>query len=325
MRTLVVILNKDNAEGLKRTLDSLTRQTVPICREFDVLVMDGGSKDHSEEVTLSFSKNYPCIKFRIQRTLGGTGYARLEASLYALENGYDIIIWGDSENIYSSKYIEGFLKRFSDGCDVVGGIPIVIGGFWSHAYAWYHSIHLVFPWIKNLHIPGNNRGEKTRIYHKVLYPVSKRAEDYGYSLLLLKKGIKLRNCISSESKVYVSLPSKFREVLKWQNYRSMGVAEVCRDIDVFPFDCILWTIFLATIVLGLLLIPFYWEIGLVILSLPVLFSLVVSVISRRYILEPKIRYILAPFIGLLIHSYYCLKTIVVFPFIRRKILLLRQN
>lgn len=318
MKTLVVILNKDNAEGLRKTLDSLTRQTVSICEEFDVLVMDGGSKDHSKEVTLSFSENYPCIKFRIQKILGGTGYARLEASLYALENGYDVVIWGDSENVYNSKYIEGFLKSFNNGCDVVGGVPIVTNGFWSHAYAWYHSIHLVFPWIKNRHIPGNNRGEKTSIYHKALYPVSKRAEDYGYSLLLLKKGIKLKHCISRESQVYVSLPKKLVEVIKWQNYRSRGVAEVCKDIGIFPIDCILWITFLGLIVLGSLLIPFYWKIGLTILSLPILFSLALFIGSRKYILEPKLRYILAPFVGLLIYSYYCLKTIVLLPFIRRK-------
>ncbi len=318
MKVLVVILNKDNAEGLRKTLDSLIKQSLPICEVFDVLVMDGGSKDHSREVTMEFSRKYPCIMFRVQKTLGGTGYARLEASLYALEQGYDVVIWGDSENVYDKRYIEGFIEKFNDGCDVVGGVPIVEDGFWAHAYAWYHSIHLVIPWVGRRHIPGNNRGEKTSVYHKALYPVSRRAEDYGYSLLLMKKGIRLRHCISRDSLVYVSLPRRLGGIIKWQNYRARGVAEVCRDIGVFPLDCLLWVLFLALVVTGVLLTPFYPVIGLAILSLPVLSSIAIYVLSRRYILEPRLRYIPAPFIGLLIHSYYCLKTLFILPFIRRK-------
>ena len=84
MKVLVVILNKDNAEGLKKCLESLKNQSVD---DFDVLVMDGGSRDGSKEVAKRFG-----VDFRVQKRLGGTGFARVEACQYALEKGYDVVV-----------------------------------------------------------------------------------------------------------------------------------------------------------------------------------------------------------------------------------------
>ncbi len=310
MKLLVVLLNKDNAEGLRESLRSLVNQTLVICRDFDVLVIDGGSKDESRQVAESFQKNYPCILFKVQKTLGGTGYARLEASLYALKEGYDIVVWGDSENIYERRYLEGLVKLLREGCDVVGGIPVVIDGFWGHAFAWYHAIHIIFPWVGSRHIPGNNRGEKTSIYHRVLYPISKRAEDYGYSLLLLKKGIKLKHCISRESRVRVSLPCRFRDIIKWQKYRSDGVAEVCSSIKVFPYDSLLWSLILFFNIAGLVMLFYNLSIGVALLLLPFLLSIGLFILTYKYIYLPKKRYFLAPYVGILIHSIYSLRSII---------------
>ncbi|RLG76352.1 MAG: hypothetical protein DRO12_04430, partial [Thermoprotei archaeon] len=110
VKVLVVILNKNNAQGLRRALGSLVKQTVPICRVFDVLVLDGGSEDESEEVVLEFAKTFKCIEFRVQKVKGGTGPARIEACNYAYERGYDVIIWGDSENVYDANYVAELVR-----------------------------------------------------------------------------------------------------------------------------------------------------------------------------------------------------------------------
>lgn len=47
MKISIITVNYNNAEGLKRTLDSVASQT---CREFEHIIIDGGSTDNSVDV-----------------------------------------------------------------------------------------------------------------------------------------------------------------------------------------------------------------------------------------------------------------------------------
>uniref|UniRef100_A0A7J2TH11 Glycosyltransferase family 2 protein n=1 Tax=Archaeoglobus fulgidus TaxID=2234 RepID=A0A7J2TH11_ARCFL len=299
MKALVVILNKDNAEKLRECLQSLVNQSSRICKDFDVLILDGNSRDSSREVSESFEKKFPCIKFKVQEKLGGTGFARREACEYAVKNGYDTIIWGDSENIYSENYIEKMLERLKD-CDAVGGLPVVKGGFFAHAFAWYHAIHIIFGLWK-LHIPGNNKAERTRIYEICEYPESRRAEDYGFSLLMIKKGIRLKQEIV-DAKVFVSLPENLKEIFQWQKSRVKGCAEALRLIDFKPYDMIAWSLFLPLFVISLLLssIPVFAFLFLILLS----FSFYIFFKSLPFIERPRRIFFFAPLFGLMIHSAF---------------------
>ncbi len=308
MKVLVVILNKNNAESLRRCLNSLIKQRCKICQEFDVLVMDGGSSDDSREVTLKFSRDYPCIKFKVQEIIGGTGFARREACIYALERGYDVVIWGDSENEYDESYIEEVLKKLKK-CDVVGGIPEVNGDFFGHAFAWYHAIHLIIPKLYRVHIPGNNRAEKTFIYRKVIYPTSIRAEDYGFSILLLKKGIRLEQCVAN-ALVRVSLPRTLRDVLSWQEIRARGVAQTLKEIEFGPWDLLAWSSILALLII-FLVISLISPLPLAIyMSILILISIYLYIRSIQFIKKPKIIYALAPLIGIMIYSFYSIKALI---------------
>lgn len=289
MRALLIILNKDNAEGLKRCLESLSNQTT---KEFDVLVLDGASKDNSEEVAKSFK-----VEFRVQRRLGGTGFARVEGCEYAIKNGYDVVIWGDSENVYYPDYVEKILIAAEDA-EVVGGVPVVRGGFFAHAFAWYHAIHLVFP-ISKMHIPGNNRAERVEIYGKLMYPESRRAEDYGFTLLAIKKKLKLKQEVV-DAKVKVSLPEKFSEIIAWQKARAKGVAEAAKIVGVFPFDSVVW----LTIFLPFILLPFNLTLSVLSFIAIFLFSLLVFFRSLKFLERPKKIYFFAPLFGLVLHSAF---------------------
>ncbi len=306
MKALVVILNKNNAEGLKRCLQSLLAQTAKIGEDFDVLVLDGASEDASEDV----AKEFDGVKFKVQEKLGGTGYARVEACMYAIKEDYDAIIWGDSENVYSEEYVEEMLKGLEDA-DVVGGIPIVEGGFFAHAFAWYHAIHVIIPMLARKHIPGNNRGERVGIFEKVMYPESRRAEDYGFTLLLMKKGIKLRQKIVN-GRVYVSLPETAEEVHKWQVARAKGAAEAAHYVGVFPFDSLVWFFVLLPFPLFLIL-PL---LSTFLFFLLFLTSLAIFARSLKYIRKPRMRYFFAPFVGLLLYSIYTV--ISLFHYLRLK-------
>jgi len=304
MKALLVILNKDNAPALKKCLASIAHMD-GLCEDFDVLILDGASKDNSAEISKEFEGKYPCIKFKIQERLGGTGFARREACEYALKNDYDFIVWGDSENEYSPNYMKSMLAKLRHN-DAVGGVPKVRGGFYAHAFAWYHALHLIIPKLYKIHIPGNNKGEKTEIFRRVQYPETVRAEDYGFSILLRKYGIKLRQDVAWDAVVFVSLPENFREVRAWQRARAKGVAQVLRKIEVKPWDSLGWGMIpLLFLTFGILSIISIWPI-LIYTILYFIGSIIIFLRSRRYVKKFRYRYFLGPFLGIIIYSIYSL-------------------
>lgn len=309
MKALVVILNKDNAEGLKSCIESLLNQSARLCEDFDILVLDGLSTDNSEEVVKAYSN--PCIRFKVQEKLGGTGYARVEACEYALKQKYDVVIWGDSENVYFPDYVEKMLDCLKSA-DAAGGLPVVRGGFFAHAFAWYHAIHAIVPKLAEMHIPGNNKAERVEIFKKVKYPESRRAEDYGFSLILRKKGIRLRQRLT-DAKVLVSLPESIGEVHTWQMARAKGAAEAAHELGAFPTDSLIW-------MAALMPIPFAFIhpiLSLCLFLLLFLTSTAIFVRSMKYIEKPKKIYFFAPFLGILIYSVYSL--ISLFHYLKLKI------
>ncbi len=307
MKALLVILNRNNAGPLEKCLESVVNMQ-GLCESFDVLILDGASTDNSAEVAEKYTKEYHCISFKVQERLGGTGFARTEACDYAVENGYDAIIWGDSENIYSENYAVALLDRLNEN-DAVGGVPVVQGGFYAHAFAWYHALHLVIPNLYRVHIPGNNKAEKVSIYSEVQYPETVRSEDYGFSLLLRKKGITLKQDVAPNAKVKVSLPENFKEVRAWQRARAKGVAQVLRRVGVAPWDNVGWAfIFLFFLIFGLL-IPLSFYPLLIYTVLFFLGAIWVFFRSLPYIEKPSMKYFFAPAVGLLIYSIYSLKAV----------------
>ena len=307
MKILLIILNKNNASGLKKCLESITKMD-GFCTLFHVLIMDGGSRDASRKVAETFEKKYGCIFFKVQKILGGTGYARIEGCEYAFENGYDIVIWGDSENIYERAYVKSIIKKIKDE-DVVGGVPIVHGGFYAHAFAWYHAVHMVFPGLHRYHIPGNNRAERVNICRKFMYPASMRSEDYGLSMLLRKMNIRMRQDVATDARVHVSLPENFRDIISWQNSRAKGAAQALRKINAKPSDAAAWSLSLIILLFFIALFPFIITPLIIYISIYFIFSLWIFARSKKFLESPKNRYFFAPFFGLIIYSYYSLKTI----------------
>ena len=316
MRALLVILNKDNASALGKCLKSIVN-IHGLCQDFDVLIMDGASRDNSAEIAEQYVKEYPCIHFKVQDKLGGTGFARREACDYAIDNGYDTVVWGDSENEYSQNYMHGMMNKLATN-DAVGGVPKVQGGLYAHAFSWYHAMHLVIPGLHKVHIPGNNKAEKVEIYSEIEYPPTMRSEDYGFSLLLRKKGIVLKQDIARDAVVYVTLPDNFRDMRAWQRARSKGVAQVLRDVGAGPWDNIAWSFIILFFALFALITPFsIWP--LVGYSLLFFFASVwLFFRSNQFINSPRLRYFFAPMFGLLVYSFYSIVAVILFLKLNRK-------
>lgn len=62
MKLSIVTINYNNAEGLKRTLDSVKSQT---CQEFEHIIIDGASTDDSVRIIESYVRDVSCMIYDV--------------------------------------------------------------------------------------------------------------------------------------------------------------------------------------------------------------------------------------------------------------------
>jgi len=323
---LLVLMNKDNAEGLRKCLETLANQEeCRLCECFDVLVMDGHSRDGSDEVVKEFSRRYGCVKLLKQAVKGGVGPARAEVVRYAMEHGYQHIIWGDSENIYRPKYVSSLVKCVDNNHEVFSGFTKVKHtSVWSRMFFWYHAYHMLFSYVKERHAPGNNKLTKITVFDKVMYPPSARSDDFYFSVLALRRGVKFRHCPDAE--VMVTMPSTFEEVKAWQRSRVKGLVEGAYMIGMsFPPDLPPWAAFtllpLGIVALAMIaaltplpssVIP-YSILTVIILSLLWLIIRLEGLATKAYSEPVRFQGILG-FLGMYLHAlfttYYSLKYLI---------------
>ncbi len=326
-KVLVVIMNKDNAEGLSKCLESLTAQTCSICKSFDVLIVDGGSNDNSYEVASKFKEKYPCIEFIVQRVKGGVGPARIEAIHYALKHNYDLIIWGDSENVYDPNYVSEILKWiYEKGCDIVSGRTMVNteSSIWSKIFFWYHSLHLFLKRLSKIHAPGNNKAVKAFIYKHVNYPPSSRSDDYYFTYLLLKKGLikRVKVCHADKARLLASIPSTFSDVVRWQKARVKGLVEGALIIGrPPPIDTYAWILFALAPFLAITLLLtghltlFTIASTLIIISVLVLSAIFYKLINHYNVVVNRESQYLIPLLGIMgtyLHGLFTLYYMIYF-------------
>lgn len=319
-------MNKDNAEGLRKCLETLANQEeCRLCECFDILVMDGHSRDGSDKVAEEFSKRYGCIKLVKQAVKGGVGPARAEVVKYAMENGYQYIIWGDSENIYTPKYVNSLIKCVDDDHEVFSGFTRVKHtSIWSRIFFWYHAYHMLFSYVRERHAPGNNKLTKTTVFNKAMYPPSARSDDFYFSILALKRGVKFRHCPNAE--VMVTMPSSFEEIKAWQRSRVRGLVEGAYMTGIgFPPDLPPWAAFtllpLAIITLIVVAVTTslpvsvisYSLLGVIALAIVWLITKLEDLATKAYS-EPRRFQGILGFLGMYLHAlfttYYSLKYLV---------------
>ncbi len=323
---MLVLMNKDNAEGLRRCLETLASQEeCRLCECFDVLVMDGHSRDGSDKVVEEFSKRYGCVKLVKQAVRGGVGPARAEVVRYAKERGYRYIIWGDSENTYTPKYVYSLIKCVDNNHEVFSGFTKVKHtSIWSRIFFWYHAYHMLFSCIRERHAPGNNKLTKITVFNKVMYPPSTRSDDFYFSVLAMKRGVRFRHC--PEAEVVVTMPSSFKEVKAWQRSRVKGLVEGAYMIGVgFPPDLPPWAAFallplavVALIIAAVMMHPpmnlvSYSLLGVIALTITWLVVRLESLAIKAYS-EPRRFQGILGFLGMYLHAlfttYYSLKYLI---------------
>lgn len=320
-KVLVVLMNKDNAAGLRRALETLVRQEgCRICECFNVLILDGASKDNSADIAEDFIAEYPCIRFKVQEVPGGVGPARLEAVRYAMEKGYEYILWGDSENVYSPRYVAEMLSSPPD-CDIVSGRSLVVReSVWSDMFFWYHAYHEIIPGLYKRHSPGNNKLAKVATaYREALYPPSKRSDDFYYTLIVLRKGLGVRYCLQPGAVVRVSMPRTYEEVKGWQSSRVKGLIEAAIMVgDKRPPDLLPWSLYSLTPFIGSSLMasslalpppisPVALVLGALVSLTPVVFSSIIAGRSRNVYEGGGLRTFPYVIVGTLLHGFMTLR------------------
>jgi dolichol-phosphate mannosyltransferase len=112
---------------IKRLFDAKSlwcRQTDNTCH-FDIALMDDGSTDGAPQ---ELEKSYPIIVLRHTKNLGAGASVRT-VNRYAVEKGYDVVVYTAGNNKDEPKEVERLVNPIlNEGCDFVQGSRYLKGG-----------------------------------------------------------------------------------------------------------------------------------------------------------------------------------------------------
>jgi glucosyl-dolichyl phosphate glucuronosyltransferase len=126
MRLSVAICTRNRAECLRQVLRSISRCTHPPAGDWEVVVVDNGSEDHTREVAIAESGNFPCAF--VEETTPGLSNARNRA--VGVSRG-EWILWTDDDASVSEGWLTGYydaIGRYPDAQAFGGPIQIVLEG-----------------------------------------------------------------------------------------------------------------------------------------------------------------------------------------------------
>lgn len=109
----VVTICKNNASGLEATLRSVTKQTWV---KIDLIVIDGGSTDHSTEVIRQYEKN---ISYWVSEPDHGIYHAQ-NKGLKKVKGAY-VIFLNAGDWFYNENTVENLLKKATTGREIIFG------------------------------------------------------------------------------------------------------------------------------------------------------------------------------------------------------------
>lgn len=125
MKILVIIPAYNEEKNILKTYDKVMKYKKKEKLDLDIVVINDGSKDKTEEICKKNNLNY--ITLINNLGIGGavqTGYK------YAYENGYDIAIQFDGDGQHNEKYIKEIIKPIEEGqANLVIGSRFIVKDF----------------------------------------------------------------------------------------------------------------------------------------------------------------------------------------------------
>jgi GT2 family glycosyltransferase len=112
MRASVIVRSKDEADRLRLTLRSLAQQTEPA----EVVIVNDGSADHTEEVINEAANRMPLVRIAHTSPLGRSGAANAGA---ARASG-DILIFLDGDTLAGPQFVSRHLETHRKMSGLVG-------------------------------------------------------------------------------------------------------------------------------------------------------------------------------------------------------------
>lgn len=125
MKTLVIIPAFNEAESIISTVSALRAE----CASVDYVIINDGSTDDTAKICKE--NGFNMLRLPLNMGIGGavqTGY------LYAVSNGYDVVVQMDGDGQHDPKYIDSLISPLTEGkADFVIGSRFIEGkGFQSY-------------------------------------------------------------------------------------------------------------------------------------------------------------------------------------------------
>ena len=114
MKFSIITINYNNCEGLRRTIESVVNQT---CRDFEYIIIDGGSTDGSVDVIKRYADN---IDYWVSEPDGGI-YNAMNKGV-AVSKGEYCLFMNSGDCLYSNSVIGDVLSQGLDADVVCGDI-----------------------------------------------------------------------------------------------------------------------------------------------------------------------------------------------------------
>src|SRR3989338_4197033 len=113
----VILVPTYNEAG---NLSKLVSRISALGLDSDILVIDDNSPDGTGELAEKMSQTAPFVKVLHRQKKEGLGRAYREGFLWALKNGYDIVLQMDADLSHDPAVLPHFLKTI-ETCDAVFG------------------------------------------------------------------------------------------------------------------------------------------------------------------------------------------------------------
>ncbi|MDP3312577.1 glycosyltransferase family 2 protein [Lutibacter sp.] len=153
----IITINYNNIEGLKKTIASVVNQTY---KEFEYIVIDGGSKDGSEEVISNYKSS---IDYAVIEPDSGV-YNAMNKGIYKANGSY-LLFLNSGDVLYNSDVLAKVVGRLDKEYDFYYG-DIVLSGSKKHK-SFPSKLSFSFFYIKSL--PHQATFIKRTVFDNVFY------------------------------------------------------------------------------------------------------------------------------------------------------------
>jgi dolichol-phosphate mannosyltransferase len=141
MKITIIIPTYNEGEAIDNLLDAVIHEANNIKNHaFSILIVDGNSKDNTQEKVKNKSNRYNNIKLLVEKNKRGLGNAYLEGMNFAINNlGADAFMEFDGDFQHNPKDIKKLVEKLDQGYDYIIGSRYIKGGTIPKEWPWYRK------------------------------------------------------------------------------------------------------------------------------------------------------------------------------------------